>query len=255
MLSKITLLHVEWGTAGEDIQPARQRSVVFWAEMNTAEILSAIDEEISRLTQVRSLLGGLDTAAVVPERLTPSTARRRGRPKGSKNKATSFDPSEFSLPKRRTMSPEGKARIAAAQRARWARQHAEAVVPRAQKKFAAGPAARVNPPSKSSSKVSSVPKRPMTAVKSAGTKPAHAKKPNQVKAAPAKSDTQSRTARKKASKIPAESKAVKRATLKSPQPKSTRPRTAPRKTPPSSKTTSQTATPPGGTTEAVASAE
>ena len=223
--------------------------------MNTTEILFAIDEEMSRLTQVRSLLGGLDTAAFVPERLTPGTTPKRGRPKGSKNKATSFDPTEFSLPKRRTMSPEGKARIAAAQRARWARQHAEAVAPRSQKKSTAGPAARVNQLAKSSSKDFSVTKRPGTAVKSAGTKPVPAKQSNKVKAAPAKSGTQSKTARKKASKIPAESKAVKRATLKSPQLKTTRPRTAPRKTPPSSKTTSQTATPPGGTTEAVASAE
>ena len=133
--------------------------------MNTTEILSAIDEEMSRLTQVRSLLGGLDTAAFVPERLTPNTTRQRGRPKGSKNKATSFDPTEFSVPKRPTMSPEGKARIAAAQRARWVRQHAEAMAPRAQKKSTADPAARVNQPSKSPSKVSSVTKRPMTAVK------------------------------------------------------------------------------------------
>jgi hypothetical protein len=49
--------------------------------------------------------------------------RRPGRPKGSANKATSFNPEEFA-PKKRAMSAEGKARIAAAQKKRWAAQNA-----------------------------------------------------------------------------------------------------------------------------------
>ncbi len=87
--------------------------------MNTQEIIASLDLEISRLRQVRELLAGHPQV-------------RRGRPKGSTNKArntaVSFNPAEFVQPKR-TMSPEGKERIAAAQRARWARQHTNAVTP------------------------------------------------------------------------------------------------------------------------------
>jgi len=100
--------------------------------MNTNELLAAIDSEISRLTQVRTLLNRVsynsssERPVVSTNRSTLTAARwsepkRRGRPKGSKNKATSFNPEEFS-PKRRTMSVAGKGRIAAAQRARWAKQ-------------------------------------------------------------------------------------------------------------------------------------
>ncbi len=241
--------------AGEDSQTTPRRGLVFWVEMNTAEILSAIDEKISRLTQIRSLLGGVDTAAAVPKTPTPDSARRRGRPKGSKNKATSFTPSEFSPPKRRTMSPEGKARIAAAQRARWARQHDEVVTPNAQKSSNAVTAARLNPSSESLYKASSVPKRQKTAFKSAGTKHAPAKRPNKVKASPTESATQSEAAKKKASKVAAGSKAIKRTASKSLNTKATRFRTAPRKRPASRKANSQTETPPGGTTESSAAAE
>lgn len=117
--------------------------------MNKTEILSALDEEISRLRQARDLLadaslplGGASAAKVASAPASePVVKRGPGRPKGSgsksatapakktlgrpPSKSTSFDPKELA-PKRRTMSPEGKARIAAAQRARWARQHGEA---------------------------------------------------------------------------------------------------------------------------------
>ena len=56
--------------------------------MNTQAILQSLDEEIARLERVRTLLSA------------PKTP-----PAG----------------KRRTMSPEGRARVAAAQRARWAK--------------------------------------------------------------------------------------------------------------------------------------
>ena len=100
--------------------------------MTTNEIISALDEEISRLRQVRDLLAGVervskstltDTQFDLSAEAAPK--RGRGRPKGSTNKTTSFNPSEFS-PKRRTMSPEGRARIAAAQRARWAQRNGTA---------------------------------------------------------------------------------------------------------------------------------
>jgi fructoselysine-6-P-deglycase FrlB-like protein len=61
--------------------------------MNTADLLSAIDSEIARLQEARALLAG-----------TGSSIAKRGRPA------------------KYTMSAEGRARIAAAQRARWAKQ-------------------------------------------------------------------------------------------------------------------------------------
>ena len=68
---------------------------------------------ITKLQQVLDLL--LEgTAGAEP-------VRRPGRLKGSSNKATSFNPEEFA-PTKRTMSAEGKARIAAAQKRRWAAQ-------------------------------------------------------------------------------------------------------------------------------------
>jgi hypothetical protein len=69
--------------------------------MDTAEILQTIDAEIARLERARALLNG-HTSAV-----------KRGRPTGSS--ATTLTRS------RRKMSPEARARIAAAQKARWAK--------------------------------------------------------------------------------------------------------------------------------------
>jgi topoisomerase IA-like protein len=62
--------------------------------MDTSQLLSSIDSEISRLQQVRTLLAG-QNGHVRP-------VRKPG--------------------KKRTMSAEGRARMAAAQRARWAKQ-------------------------------------------------------------------------------------------------------------------------------------
>ena len=222
--------------------------------MNTTEILSAINEEISRLTEVRSLLGELDTAVAVPKRLRSDTARRRGRPKGSKNKGSSFNPGESSPPNRRTTSPEWKARIAAAQRARWARQHAEGVTPKAEKRSTAVANARLNPPPKVSSKASP-PGKDSTVVDRVATKPTPAKKPNGVKAAPAKSAAPRRTQiapKKTASQVAAGAQAVKHTAPRRPQPKSSRPRTAPGKTPVPIKAISRTETPPGSTSESPA---
>jgi len=67
--------------------------------MKTSEILAAIDAEIQRLQHARTLLSG-DTAV----------KRGPGRPKVSSTP-----------PKRRRLSPEARAKIAAAQRARWAK--------------------------------------------------------------------------------------------------------------------------------------
>jgi hypothetical protein len=62
--------------------------------MNTGELLSSIDSEIARLQEVRALLTGQDGHV------------RRGRKPA----------------KKRTLSIEARARIAAAQRKRWAAQ-------------------------------------------------------------------------------------------------------------------------------------
>ena len=62
--------------------------------MTLTDLVSSVDSEIAVLQQVRALLTGQDGHV------------RRGRKPG----------------KKRTMSAEGRARIAAAQRARWAKQ-------------------------------------------------------------------------------------------------------------------------------------
>jgi len=70
--------------------------------MDTTEIIDTLDAEIARLEQVRTLLNG-HTAPV-----------KRGRPIASNATTTTKAP-------RRKMSAEGRARIAAAQKARWAK--------------------------------------------------------------------------------------------------------------------------------------
>jgi hypothetical protein len=69
--------------------------------MNTSEVLRHINEEIARLQQVRALLTG------------EQTKRKPGRPSKPAKKAPAA--------KKRTISAEGRARIAAAQKARWAK--------------------------------------------------------------------------------------------------------------------------------------
>lgn len=77
--------------------------------METNNILLAIDQEILKLQQVRALLVTSETSGPI--------IKDPGRPKGSINKKA-----EPTIPKtlKRTMSIEGKARIAAAQKKRWA---------------------------------------------------------------------------------------------------------------------------------------
>ncbi len=82
--------------------------------MPVQDILQSIDQEISQLQRARTLLTG-DTIVEMP-------GRRRGRPKGSTNKPEAAHASVPKKATKRTMSLEGKARIAAAQKARWAKQ-------------------------------------------------------------------------------------------------------------------------------------
>jgi hypothetical protein len=70
--------------------------------MNSSQILIQLEEEISWLRQVRALLSG---EQAIPTRL------KRG-PKPGKKAA---------ITKKRVLSPEARARIAAAQKARWAK--------------------------------------------------------------------------------------------------------------------------------------
>lgn len=79
--------------------------------MKVEDILRAIDQEISKLQQARTLLAGEQP--------------RRGRPKGSRNGATKATPAPAKAKKaagrgRRKLSPEGRKRIAEAMRKRWA---------------------------------------------------------------------------------------------------------------------------------------
>jgi hypothetical protein len=69
--------------------------------MSTAEILKELDAEIARLTQARSLLAGAE-----------------GGMSGGSRRAS------LTPHKKRVMSAEARARIAAAQRKRWAKQKA-----------------------------------------------------------------------------------------------------------------------------------
>ena len=80
--------------------------------MQTSEILAAIDEEISRLQQVRNLLAGNEYGRV-----------SRG-PRAAAVPATAFPFGAGQSPaqrKPRKLSAAGRARIAAAQKARWAK--------------------------------------------------------------------------------------------------------------------------------------
>ncbi|HUD13761.1 MAG TPA: hypothetical protein VMQ56_08915 [Terracidiphilus sp.] len=76
--------------------------------MAIKSILAQIDEEIAKLTQIRSLLATTGTAA---KKAT-----------GLKAKKT---PAKTKGKKRRTLSPEARKRIADAQRKRWAAQKAK----------------------------------------------------------------------------------------------------------------------------------
>jgi hypothetical protein len=85
--------------------------------MNTNDIILAIDAEISRLQQAKALL--TQTSSLTPAKRKPG---QQNAASGS-SKATSFDPADFHVTatKRRKISVAGRARIAAAQKARWAK--------------------------------------------------------------------------------------------------------------------------------------
>jgi hypothetical protein len=87
--------------------------------MNIDTIISQLDSEISRLTQAKALLMTGSKSTVPP---APDAKRSVGRPKKTTKSATS----PKVLHKRRPMSAEGKAKIVAAQKKRWAKVLREA---------------------------------------------------------------------------------------------------------------------------------
>jgi len=80
--------------------------------MNTAKMIAALDEELARLRQVRELLAG-----DAPEE---PVKRKRGRP--AKAAVKTAPP----VSKKRNLSDEARARIAEAQKRRWAAQKRDA---------------------------------------------------------------------------------------------------------------------------------
>jgi hypothetical protein len=124
--------------------------------MTTNEIVIAIDGEIARLLKVKELL----TSSDLPVKRGP------GRPAGtSAQKNMPSLKTETGKPaKPRTLSAEARARIAAAQRARWAKSK------RAAKKAA--------------SKSAPVPAKPIVVKKTPARKTARAKKDGGVKRLP-----------------------------------------------------------------------
>jgi hypothetical protein len=79
--------------------------------MSIATLISSIDADITKLQQARALLDGAATPV----------AKKRGRPaKAAGAAAGAVKTAAKPVKKMRTLSPEGRARIAAAAKARWA---------------------------------------------------------------------------------------------------------------------------------------
>ena len=90
--------------------------------MGIDNLISEIDAEIARLNDARALLAGV------------TTTRKRGRPaktaKAAKAVKAAAKPAKAAKKKaKRNISPEGRARIAAAVKARWAKQKKAAAKP------------------------------------------------------------------------------------------------------------------------------
>ena len=79
--------------------------------MEVSKIIAEIDAQIAKLQQARELLSGGESL--------PS-ARRPGRPKGSKNATSTAAQAPPKKATSRNLSPEGRKRIAEAMKRRWA---------------------------------------------------------------------------------------------------------------------------------------
>ena len=91
-----------WEQRRSPVEPA---GLLYIANVNTKEIITALDAEIARLQHARSLMAA------------SGKPKRRGRPAKSA-------PSSVPAPKKRKLSPEARKKIAAAQKKRWAKQKA-----------------------------------------------------------------------------------------------------------------------------------
>ena len=102
-----------------------ERKAAEWLSQrdSVAKQLSAIRDKAGSLLQQ---LGSFSGESPLPWRKRKSTGRRRGRPPGSRNKkaatAVVAAGKAASRRTRKPMSAEARAKIAAAQRARWAKQ-------------------------------------------------------------------------------------------------------------------------------------
>jgi hypothetical protein len=95
---------------GTNVTPVIRQYVTRWvmlACMTIESILSEIDAEIARLTQVRKLLGSSGANSTTAPKHKAAAGSRKGR-------------------KPRVLSAEARKRIADAQRKRWAAQRAKA---------------------------------------------------------------------------------------------------------------------------------
>ncbi len=81
--------------------------------MDVSDIVARIDAKIASLQQARAVLMGMDEPPVVAK-------PRRGRPKGSKNAATAVAAARKPAKRKRSLTPEGRMRIAEAVKRRWA---------------------------------------------------------------------------------------------------------------------------------------
>ena len=157
--------------------------------MNQNEMIEGLRAEIAKLQRVLDLL--------LEQTTETEPVRRPGRPKGSAKKSTSFNPEEFA-PKKRAMSAEGKARIVAAQKKRWAAQKA-ASTKRPSKTVSPKSAGKVAP--KSAKKSAGAGKR--TGSTQAKTQTASAKRTTAVAKKGAAKKTVVKKATRPASKRPA----------------------------------------------------
>jgi len=82
--------------------------------MDVRKIVAEIDAKIASLQQARAVLVELDESAVMGK-------PRRGRPKGSTNAAKTGSVKDAKpTARKRSLSPEGRKRIADAMKRRWA---------------------------------------------------------------------------------------------------------------------------------------
>ncbi len=155
--------------------------------MTIPEVLRALDAQIARLQQARQLLSE-SASTPVPE-IEP--AKRRGRPPAAAK------PVQTKPTGKRTMSDEGKARIAAAQKKRWAKSKKAAkaaVTPIAAKKTSApakkAPAKKAAAPVKPAAPAKAVTKKVAAPVKKASIPKKPVKAPQAAESAePANSTT------------------------------------------------------------------